>query len=152
MLEKPTEIPEHLYSSTKVLETQKAHCFEYSHLLCSLLLGAGYDAYVVSGYASRAVTLLDLTTEECPLLAEKGKDKEEVEEDKEPPRYAARPPRSLESGFKEKVGFQIVRHLKSEEILTHYKEKQLLKYRFSNSLSREWICIVNEMFQMLSRH
>jgi hypothetical protein len=28
-------------------------------LLCSLLRGAGYDAYVVSGYASKDVTLMD---------------------------------------------------------------------------------------------
>ena len=30
-----------------------------AQLLCSLLLGVGYDAYVVSGYAPRAITHWD---------------------------------------------------------------------------------------------
>ena len=87
---------------TQVLDTQEGNCFEYSHLLCSLLLGAGYDAYVVSGYASRGVTLFDLSSEECPLLTETAGEKE-VKEEEPPPRYVVRPTRSLESGFKDKV-------------------------------------------------
>jgi len=35
------------------------------------LLGAGYDAYVVSGYATREICLSDETREICPLLKEK---------------------------------------------------------------------------------
>jgi len=38
------------------------------------LIGAGYDAYVVSGYATREVCLADESREICPLL----KKKEEV--------------------------------------------------------------------------
>ena len=101
-LEKPTELPKQLTSLTQVLEKQEANCFEYSHLLCSLLIGAGYDAYVVSGYASRGVTLFDLSSEECPLLVEAAGE-EEVREEGPPPRYVVRSSRSLESGFKDKV-------------------------------------------------
>ena len=57
-----------------MLKRQKGNCFEYSILLCSLLIGAGYDAYVVSGYATREVCLADESREICPLL----KKKEEV--------------------------------------------------------------------------
>ena len=57
-----------------VLKRQKGNCFEYSTLLCSLLIGVGYDAYVVNGYATRETCLMDERREICPLL----KKKEEV--------------------------------------------------------------------------
>ena len=38
------------------------------------MIAAGYDAYVVSGYAARETCLMDETREICPLL----KKKEEV--------------------------------------------------------------------------
>lgn len=66
--------PNRLLSPTTILKRQKGNCFEYSTLLCSLLIGAGYDAYVVSGYATREVCLADESREICPLL----KKKEEV--------------------------------------------------------------------------
>lgn len=65
----PYELPDHLYSPATVLTLQRGHCFEYSVLLASLLIGVGYDAYVVSGYATRETCLIDQTMEECPLLA-----------------------------------------------------------------------------------
>ena len=37
-------------------------------VLCSLLLGAGFNAYVVAGYAPLAVTVSDQTSAVCPLL------------------------------------------------------------------------------------
>lgn len=66
--------PTNLYSPTTILKRQKGNCFGYSTLLCSLLIGAGYDAYVVSGYATKETCLMDETREICPLL----KKKEEV--------------------------------------------------------------------------
>jgi len=39
-----------------------------STVLCSLLLGAGFDAYVVTGYAPVAVTTSDQTGATCPML------------------------------------------------------------------------------------
>jgi hypothetical protein len=52
-----------------VLAWQTADAFDASMVLCSLLLGAGYNAYVVMGYAPLAVTLNDLSQVDCPLLA-----------------------------------------------------------------------------------
>ena len=63
-----------MLSPTTVLKRQKGNCFEYSTLLCSLLIASGYDAYVVNGYATRETCLADETREICPLL----KKKEEV--------------------------------------------------------------------------
>ncbi|XP_033339152.2 dynein regulatory complex subunit 7 [Megalopta genalis] len=40
---------------------QKGNCFECATFLTSLLLGQGYNAFVVSGYASREQTVCDLT-------------------------------------------------------------------------------------------
>lgn len=48
--------------------TQGGDCFDICTVLCSLLLGAGFDAYVVAGYAPLAVTISDQTSAVCPLL------------------------------------------------------------------------------------
>ena len=37
-------------------------------MLCSLLIGAGFDAYVVAGYAPQAITLNDQAATQCPAL------------------------------------------------------------------------------------
>ena len=63
--------PDKLFSPTTVLKQQKGNCFDYSMLLCSLLIGAGYDAYCVCGYATKQITLLDQTRNICPLLRSK---------------------------------------------------------------------------------
>ena len=47
---------------------QGGDCFDMCTVLCSLLLGAGFDAYVVTGYAPASVTVNDQTSAVCPLL------------------------------------------------------------------------------------
>lgn len=49
---------------------QAGDSFDCAGLLASMLIGAGFDAYVVMGYAPRAVTLCDLRGEECPLATD----------------------------------------------------------------------------------
>ena len=44
-----------------------------SMVLCSLLIGAGYDAYCVCGYATREITLMDETRNVCPSLKQENK-------------------------------------------------------------------------------
>ena len=63
--------PKTLVSPTTVLKQQKGNCFDYSVLLASLLIGVGYDAYCVCGYADQEVTLLNQMRRTCPLLQEK---------------------------------------------------------------------------------
>ena len=62
--------PETLISPTTVLQTQKGNTFDYGVLLTSLLIGVGYDAYCVCGYATSDVTLFNQTRRECPLLGQ----------------------------------------------------------------------------------
>lgn len=60
--------PSSLYSPTTILKYQKGNCFDFSVLLCSMLIGAGYDAYCVHGYATHEICSLDETLKLCPLL------------------------------------------------------------------------------------
>ena len=62
-----------MFSPATVLKRQKGHVFECATVLCSLLVGVGYDAYDVSGYATREACMADETREDCPLLIVKEK-------------------------------------------------------------------------------
>uniref|UniRef100_A0A8V0ZJQ7 Dynein regulatory complex subunit 7 n=1 Tax=Gallus gallus TaxID=9031 RepID=A0A8V0ZJQ7_CHICK len=64
----PLTPPSSLYSPTTILKYQRGNCFDFSVLLCSMLIGAGYDAYCVNGYATHNICSLDESLEECPLL------------------------------------------------------------------------------------
>jgi hypothetical protein len=46
-------------------------------VLCSLLVGAGYDAYVVYGTAPRSITAKDESLMDCPFSLELPVDEEE---------------------------------------------------------------------------
>lgn len=74
------------------------NCFDFSVLLCSLLLGAGYDAYVVAGYATREVCNMDQSRTTCPLLIKKEEKKEEQQK-KDPGKYAVKPPKDMNSKY-----------------------------------------------------
>lgn len=67
-LANPIAPPTHLPSPSYTLGQQVGDSFDLAALLCSYLIGSGYDAYCVYGYASRDVTLLNRTDEVCPLL------------------------------------------------------------------------------------
>ncbi|NXA08359.1 DRC7 protein, partial [Sapayoa aenigma] len=64
----PITPPSSLYSPSTILKYQRGNCFDFTVLLCSMLIGAGYDAYCVHGYATREICTLDQTQELCPLL------------------------------------------------------------------------------------
>ncbi|NXX98916.1 DRC7 protein, partial [Centropus bengalensis] len=92
-LKSPLTLPSSLYSPTTILKYQRGNCFDFSVLLCSMLIGAGYDAYCVHGYATREMCALDETLEVCPLLREP----EEVpKEETKKPKYRIKPPLSLQ--------------------------------------------------------
>lgn len=65
----PGQLPEVISSPSTTLKMQIGDCFDISILLCSLLLGVGYDAYVVVGYASREVCDNDQKEKEWPHAA-----------------------------------------------------------------------------------
>nr|XP_033799522.1 dynein regulatory complex subunit 7 isoform X2 [Geotrypetes seraphini]XP_033799524.1 dynein regulatory complex subunit 7 isoform X2 [Geotrypetes seraphini] len=94
----PTELPKHLYSPTSTVKVQKGNCFDFTVLLCSLLIGAGYDAYCVSGYATREMCLMDETRAVCPLMKQV-KEVSEKTQKKIPKKYSVKTPRDLRSKF-----------------------------------------------------
>ncbi|NXU54706.1 DRC7 protein, partial [Turnix velox] len=96
-LQSPLTPPSSLYSPTTILKYQRGNCFDFSVLLCSLLVGAGYDAYCVHGYATREFCSLDETLKLCPLL---GKPEEVPKKEmKKPNKYRVKPPPDLQSKF-----------------------------------------------------
>jgi hypothetical protein len=68
-LDPPNMPPQYLFSPTETLNSNTGDCFDLANLLCSLLLGCGYDAYVVNGYAPRFITLRDQSMTQCPLIS-----------------------------------------------------------------------------------
>ena len=112
-----------LWSPTKVLKDQRGNCFNYSTLLVSLLIGAGYDAYVVCGYATRETCNMDESRTDCPLLI-KNEEKKVVEQKKEIGKYNVKPPKDLTSKFlvaqEERVRRQ--QRLQEEKILKEQAE------------------------------
>ncbi|ESO96481.1 hypothetical protein LOTGIDRAFT_115813, partial [Lottia gigantea] len=120
-LDPPYELPKRLLSPTTVLKRQKGNCFEYSTLLCSFLLAAGYDAYVVNGYATKETCLADETREICPLLKKKEKKEEEVKK-KELKKYTVKPPRDLRSKFEIKMEQRKVAEKEAEEAKRRQEE------------------------------
>ncbi|NXI53986.1 DRC7 protein, partial [Chloroceryle aenea] len=97
-LKSPITPPSSLYSPTTILKYQRGNCFDFSVLLCSLLIGAGYDAYCVHGYATREMCTLDETLELCPLLR-KPQEVPKEEMKKKPSKYRVKPPPDLQSTF-----------------------------------------------------
>ncbi|XP_048393714.2 dynein regulatory complex subunit 7 [Stegostoma tigrinum] len=116
-----TDVPACLFSPTTVLKRQKGNCFDFSNLLCSLLIGTGYDAYCVSGYAVKEMCLVDETREICPLLKETGQTNKEQEK---PPvkKYAVKPVRELKSKFEMK---QEAKRLAEEKAEEERKQKEV---------------------------
>lgn len=64
--------PRQMFSPSAVLQSQSATSFEAAVLLCSMLIGADYEAYCVSGYASRETCECDQTQQACPPLEDGG--------------------------------------------------------------------------------
>jgi hypothetical protein len=68
-LNPPTRFPEYIPAPDNVVKWQIGDCFDLSIVLCSLLIGAGYNAYVIYGKAPRFITSKDetkLTPPEMP--------------------------------------------------------------------------------------
>ncbi|XP_047196321.1 dynein regulatory complex subunit 7 isoform X3 [Hippoglossus stenolepis] len=96
-LDSPIDLPSYLFSPASVLKTQRATCFEFATLLCSLLLGVNYDAYCVSGYADKEMCLLDQSLQDCPLLDTPVQSV--ISEESQENKYKEKPQRSLKSHF-----------------------------------------------------
>src|SRR5690606_19189873 len=58
-LKPPNEFPRYLPAPDNVLLWQIGDCFDMSIVLCSILIGAGYNAFIVYGKAPRYITTKD---------------------------------------------------------------------------------------------
>lgn len=66
-LNPPDQFPEIIPAPSNVLAWQYGDCFDFAVVLCSILIGAGYDAYCVHGRAPKEITTRDQTRTRCPL-------------------------------------------------------------------------------------
>lgn len=69
-LSPPNEFPKYIPAPDNVLKWQIGDCFDIAIVLCSILLGVGYNAYVVYGKAPRYITTKDQSNLECPDLSD----------------------------------------------------------------------------------
>ena len=123
-LQCPNELPPQLPSPTHILKSQKGNCFDFSTLLCSLLIAAGYDAYCVCGYATRELTLMDQTRDVCPIL--ETKEEKTVGKVKQVDnKYDVKPPRDLRSKYLIKMEERRIKQLHDEE--ERIKEAELAR-------------------------
>ncbi|KAJ3300534.1 hypothetical protein HK104_010476 [Borealophlyctis nickersoniae] len=116
-LEPPHELPSIIPGPSYTLKLQYGNSFDYSIVLASLLRGVGYDAYVVSGYATRDMTLMDETKTDTDAIGipsptsmpsgttPTGPSESETAQDKEKSgtannaKYKVKAPRQLRSNF-----------------------------------------------------
>ncbi|XP_056307979.1 dynein regulatory complex subunit 7 [Danio aesculapii] len=126
LLDPPFELPKQLSSPTRVLQTQRGTCFEFSMVLCSLLLGAGFNAYCVSGYATKEMCLLDQSRQDCPLLKPPKQDNAE-EPKKTVKKYSVKPPHDLHSAFEKHQEEKQQAKVKADELKKQQEEERLRK-------------------------
>ncbi|KOC64733.1 Coiled-coil domain-containing protein lobo like protein [Habropoda laboriosa] len=119
--------PRQLRSPTWLQQFRKGNSFECATFLTSLLLGQGYNAYVVSGYASREQTLCDLTRRPCPYLpqSEKLHVVQPVQVQTEITKYKFKPPTEYKSEFLSELEEEKARRLQ-EKLLQDEREQQKL--------------------------
>lgn len=80
-----------------VLKSRKGNSFEMATLLASILIGFGFPAMVVSGYATREVTTNDQRRVKCPYIPEDVLELEQLEEPD--PKYRLKDSPFLKSRF-----------------------------------------------------
>lgn len=105
---------------------QQGNSLDSALVLCSFLVGVGYNAYTVIGYASQKVTLKDERETEYPLekisLEDREKDAEEIKSDsKKEQKYRVKPLRQLKSNFltkqaEKQKGFDVENERKRNEV------------------------------------
>lgn len=66
----PNRLPLKMPSPANVMKWQAGDCFDFAIALCSLLIGTGYNAYVVYGTAPKNITIKDESLMDCPFSLE----------------------------------------------------------------------------------
>mmetsp|Transcript_16362 Transcript_16362/g.19352 ORF Transcript_16362/g.19352 Transcript_16362/m.19352 type:complete len:927 (+) Transcript_16362:60-2840(+) len=110
-LEEALSPPSYLPSPSQVMEWGCGDSFDFAMLLCSFLLGAGYDAFVVHGRAPIDVCLRNQSKITCPLLVAEAEEQATLEaeakynqeqaESAKPSKYLMPPQASLVSAYEQ---------------------------------------------------
>lgn len=66
-LPEPDKLPQRIPSPANVLQWQIGDSFDFAICLCSLLIGVGFNAYVVYGTAPKKITTRDESLEKVPF-------------------------------------------------------------------------------------
>ncbi|CAF1082366.1 unnamed protein product [Adineta steineri] len=123
LLDPPYELPKTLSSPTKILTDQHGNCFDYANLLCSLLIGAGYDAYIVSGYATREICYMDTTRLPNPYIRKQ--QEEPVKQLKSQcKKYGVKPLKTLTSEYDAYMHQRHLNTIQEEKIKIQEEENQ----------------------------
>lgn len=78
-MDEPTDVPDLLPSPATTVRLRAGDSLDFANLLCSLLRGNGFNAYVVSGYAPEWVTTQSQHQTICPLLESTAMPKHEMD-------------------------------------------------------------------------
>ena len=73
----PNKLPKIIPSPANVLQWQAGDSFDFAIVLCSLLIGCGYDAYCVYGTAPREIATRDESLMDCPFSLDMPENEEE---------------------------------------------------------------------------
>ena len=148
-----TRFPLYIPSSQTIIKWQSGDCFDMSILLCSLLIGAGYDAYCACGYAPEWVTENNQTRTVCPYLHRKqsvatvGKEKAGKTSNvsaKESPKYVVKRAKNLQSNYeKEMKAKKAIDFENSEEVkqkVPHFE--QVAPYSSKSKHLHCWVLVM----------
>lgn len=69
-LNPPCDFPKYIPAPDNVISWQIGDSFDFSIVLCSLLIGSGYNAFVVYGKAPRFITTKDESNLPCPDMTD----------------------------------------------------------------------------------
>lgn len=134
-----------------VLKSRKGNSFEMATLLCSILIGFGFPAMIVSGYATKEVTSNDQRRVKCPYIPEHYEESKVVDE--LDPKYRLRDRPFLKSRFLMKLEEN---RLQAEKVVAdeieQQKQQELADFERlpddpEDSLERvhAWIVMINDL-------
>lgn len=127
-LENQIKIPDRLLSPEAVMRRRKGNSFEMATLLCSILIGNGFPACVVSGYATREIVNNDLRRVVCPFIPKKDDNEEKPTEVVKPVnKYALKKPPDLTSNFLQEMEQRRLDAIRKEQEALEEEEKRKIE-------------------------
>lgn len=117
-----------MISPSRLLRIKKGNSYEMATLLCSMLIGSGFPAVVVSGVARRHVILNDQTNFSCPLIVEEESDYLDDITEEVDPKYKLRPMPDLVSHLKEHINVLQKKKENEERQRLEEEDRERLNY------------------------